>query len=60
MCANPNSSGLINVFCKLSALFLLETGLIIAFQAARERLFCDFCLDEHVHGDHLLRRIDES
>jgi transposase len=23
------------------------------------RLFYDFCLDDHVPGDHLLRRIDQ-
>jgi hypothetical protein len=27
-------------------------------QAAPERLFYDFCLEEHVPVDHLLRRID--
>ena len=27
-------------------------------QAAPERLFYDFCLEDHVPGDHLLRRID--
>jgi len=27
-------------------------------QAAPERLFYDFCLEEHVPSDHLLRRID--
>jgi len=27
-------------------------------QAAPERLFYDFCLDDHVPADHLLRRID--
>ena len=27
-------------------------------QAAPDRLFYDFCLDEHVPDDHLLRRID--
>ena len=27
-------------------------------QAAPERLFYDFCLDEHVPQDHILRQID--
>ena len=27
-------------------------------QAAPERLFYDFCLDDHVPDDHLLRQID--
>ena len=27
-------------------------------QAAPERLFYDFCLEDHVPADHLLRRID--
>ena len=27
-------------------------------QAAPERLFYDFCLEDHVPGDHLLRQID--
>ena len=27
-------------------------------QAAPERLFYDFCLEDHVPDDHLLRRID--
>ncbi len=27
-------------------------------QAAPERLFYDFCLEDHVPTDHLLRRID--
>ena len=27
-------------------------------QTAPARLFYDFCLDDHVPGDHLLRRID--
>ena len=27
-------------------------------QAIPERLFYDFCLDDHVPADHLLRRID--
>jgi len=29
-------------------------------QAAPERLFYDFCLEDHVPDDHLLRRIDLS
>ena len=28
-------------------------------QIAVPRLFYDFCLDDHVPGDHLLRRIDQ-
>ena len=31
---------------------------MMGFQAAPERLFYDFCLDDHVPADHLLRRID--
>jgi len=31
---------------------------MMGMQAAPERLFYDFCLDEHVPSDHLLRRID--
>ena len=27
-------------------------------QASPERLFYDFCLDDHVPSDHLLRHID--
>ena len=27
-------------------------------QAAPERLFYDFCLEDHVPDDHLLRRVD--
>ncbi len=30
----------------------------MGFQAAPAQLFYDFCLDEHVPADHLLRRID--
>ena len=29
-------------------------------QAAPERLFYDFCLEDHVPDEHLLRRIDLS
>jgi hypothetical protein len=31
---------------------------MMGMQAAPERLFYDFCLDEHVSRDHILRRID--
>lgn len=31
---------------------------MMGIQAAAERLFYDFCLEDHVPGDHLLRRID--
>ena len=31
---------------------------MMGFQAAPAQLFYDFCLDEHVPADHLLRRID--
>lgn len=30
----------------------------MGMQAAPAQLFCDFCLDDHVPEDHLLRRID--
>jgi len=32
---------------------------MMGMQAAPERLFYDFCLEEHVPSDHLLRQIDE-
>jgi hypothetical protein len=35
-----------------------EDGLMMGTQAAPERLFYDFCLEDHVPDDHLLRRID--
>ncbi len=31
---------------------------MMGVQATAARLFYDFCLDEHVPSDHLLRRID--
>ena len=31
---------------------------MMGFQSAPERLFYDFCLEDHVPDDHLLRRID--
>ena len=31
---------------------------MMGFQADPERLFYDFCLEDHVPGEHLLRRID--
>jgi len=31
---------------------------MMGMQAAPEQLFYDFCLEDHVPGDHLLRRID--
>jgi len=31
---------------------------MMGMQAAPERLFYDFCLEEHVPSNHLLRRID--
>jgi transposase len=31
---------------------------MMGMQAAPDRLFYDFCLDDHVPGDHLLRQID--
>lgn len=30
----------------------------MGMQKAPAQLFYDFCLDDHVPGDHLLRRID--
>jgi transposase len=35
-----------------------EGGSMMGTQAAPERLFYDFCLDEHVPRDHVLRQID--
>jgi hypothetical protein len=35
-----------------------EGGAMMGMQAAPEQLFYDFCLEDHVPGDHLLRRID--
>jgi transposase len=35
-----------------------EGGSMMGTQLAPERLFYDFCLEDHVPGDHLLRRID--
>ncbi len=32
---------------------------MMGFQSAPERLFYDFCLEDHVPDDHLLRRIDQ-
>ena len=32
---------------------------MMGMQAAPERLFYDFCLDDHVPDDHLLRQIDQ-
>ena len=34
--------------------------MMMGMQAAPERLFCDFCLEEKIPGDHLVRRIDRS
>lgn len=31
---------------------------MMGFQTAPAQLFYDFCLDDHVPGDHLLRRVD--
>ena len=31
---------------------------MMGMQAAPEQLFYDFCLEDHVPDDHLLRRID--
>ena len=31
---------------------------MMGFQGTRARLFYDFCLDDHVPSDHLLRGID--
>ena len=31
---------------------------MMGFQEAPDRLFYDFCLDEHVPSDHMLRGID--
>jgi transposase len=31
---------------------------MMGFQTAPAQLFYDFCLDDHVPADHLLRRID--
>jgi transposase len=36
-----------------------EGGPMMGMQSAPERLFYDFCLEDHVPGDHLLRRIDD-
>jgi hypothetical protein len=36
----------------------LEGRTMMGTQAAPAQLFYDFCLDEHVPADHLLRRID--
>jgi transposase len=35
-----------------------EDGAMMGTQAVPERLFYDFCLEDHVPDDHLLRRID--
>jgi transposase len=35
-----------------------EGGAMMGTQAVPERLFYDFCLEDHVPDDHLLRRID--
>jgi transposase len=35
-----------------------ENGLMMGTQTAPERFFYDFCLEDHVPDDHLLRRID--
>jgi len=32
--------------------------MMMGTQATRDRLFYDFCLDDHVPADHLLRQID--
>lgn len=32
---------------------------MMGIQAVPERLFYDFCLDDHVPTDHLLRQIDQ-
>jgi len=31
---------------------------MMGFQSAPEQLFYDFCLEDHVPPDHMLRRID--
>jgi hypothetical protein len=31
---------------------------MMGMQTAPSQLFCDFCLDDHVPEDHLLRRFD--
>jgi len=48
------------VECRDSVLRVIldEGGSMMGTQAAPERLFYDFCLEEHVPVDHLLRRID--
>ena len=33
---------------------------MVGFQAAPAQLFYDFCLDDYVPSDHLLRSIDTS
>jgi hypothetical protein len=33
---------------------------MMGVQTAEARLFYDFCLDDHVPSDHLLRSIDTS
>jgi hypothetical protein len=43
----------------LSSCCLLEGESMIGTQVASPRLFYDFCLDDHVPSDHLLRRIDQ-
>jgi len=35
-----------------------EGGSMMGTQSAPERLFYDFCLEDHVPDDRLLRRID--
>jgi Transposase domain (DUF772) len=44
-------------FCYLIACWRGES--MIGTQVASPRLFYDFCLDDHVPSDHLLRRIDQ-
>jgi hypothetical protein len=43
-----------SVFCVICT----EGGSMMGTQAVPERLFYDFCLEDHVPDDHLLRRID--
>jgi hypothetical protein len=51
---------LIGPWCRDSVFLVIceEDGLMMGTQAAPERLFYDFCLEDHVPDDHLLRRID--
>ena len=36
----------------------LEDGLMMGLQAEPEQLFYDFCLEDRIPADHMLRQID--